>query len=239
MNQFLGRIRVKRKYLSLLSTITMIVFCLLLTLPMGILAAGSNTGPQSWSFDSGNVGTLTSRMEKNWGPGDNGQTGSITISGSAGTNYHIWVADQIADGSITYTSGAWIFMISTNQDWGTNGSLCDVEIGYWNGSYHSLTSAPSITHRGRSTILIETLVQSTTLTIPNGTYLAVKLINQTGSNRIVYTAENSQNSYLRSPETDPAYPLPELSTSILMALGLGGLGSFILWQRQKARSNIK
>jgi hypothetical protein len=47
---------------------------------------------------------------------------------------------------------------------------------------------------------------------------------------LFYGSENAP-AHLQSPETDPGYPVPELSTIVLMGIGIAGLGGYIALKR--------
>jgi len=203
------------------------------------------TAPQIWSFDSDSLSGSVYQMEKNQGPGDDGQSGYVTIA--AGDD-QIWIADEVALADVTYPSGSWVLFLSTNQAWGTQGADCDFQIGSWDPddlSFTQLTPDGADLHaRGKNfitdtetwSILGERWVQSESIMIPEGTYLAIKIINGTGGSRNVNTGEYKYCTYLRSPETDPGYPLPEIAAGSLLALGLAGLGAFIIIRRRSAKA---
>jgi hypothetical protein len=224
--------------LKRLLAILIVLTCLMIMVPSNMVLAAGNTGPQSWSFDNETLGTNTSEMERNWGVGDDGQSGQVEIP--SGGN-HVWVADQKAAENVTYPSGFWALVIRTTSAWGTKGDGCSFEIGYWDGSFHTLTPSPNISHGGVSSLLNETLTQSGSITIPKGTWLAIMVKNLTDGTRIVKTGEDigrstRNNSYLRSPETDPGYPLPEVAAGVLLSLGLTGLAAFIIVRRKSFKA---
>ncbi len=207
------------------------VLCLLAAVPA--MASNPYLGRQNWRFDS--VTTAPGYlMEKAKGPNDNGQTGSVTIAAGGSA---IWMADQAAQADVTFTGGSWAFTIVTDSDWGTLGSLCNVEVGKWDGvsfvpmvPKHKQTSFS--VSAGRQIILAA--AQTGAVTIENGKWLAVKIINNDNKNHVVHTGMGVKGSNVSSPQTDPGYPLPELATAILLGAGVLGLGGFILMRRRKA-----
>jgi hypothetical protein len=203
------------------------------------------TAPQIWSLDSESIDTDINQMEKNYGAGDDGQSGNVPIP--AGTS-RVFIADEMAGADVTYPEGVWVLFLSTDQDWGTGGDACDIEIGYYTpgAGFISLTPAPTLKSSGQSfgaipdawAVLGERLVQADSITIPDDTYLALQVTNNSAETRVINTGEGKFNSYLRSPETDPGYPLPETAAAVLMFAGLLGLGGYILIKRRKASAQI-
>jgi hypothetical protein len=234
--------RVRKNALALLAVF---ISALIILLPSIAVAAEPNTGAEIWSLDSKNdraaklLPASVSRMEKDYGKGDNGQSGAVTISG--GSSY-IWVSDQITEADVTISSGAWILQIVTDSDWGAKGSNCQIEIGEWNGAvFNSLTPPPqNLKSRVNSKVIIKTLFQSNSLTIHKGKYLAVRVnsLEKTSKKHIIFTGEGAQTSYLRSPETFAVTAVPELASGMLLALGLAGLGTFIVIRRKSARKSV-
>jgi hypothetical protein len=234
----LKRMRNSRLALCLVA----LLCCCIFLFPSAALAAGPNTGPQTWSLDSKNdtdgkkLPASVDQMERNYGTGDDGQSGSLSISGGG---YLTWISDQLAQSDMTVPSGAWVLQIVTDSDWGTVGSNCQIEIGEWNGvSFISQTPPPqTVKVRGRSTVFIFTLFQTQSITIHAGKYMAlrIKSLEPAGKVHIIYTGEDTRNSFLRSPETFASIPVPELTAGVLLALGLGGLGMFIFLRRKSVR----
>lgn len=209
----------------------LLVISLLAVSAIPVFADGP-TGPQIWSLDGDN------QMEKNYGLGDDGQSGSVTVPAGGS---QVFLADEVALADVTYPGGAWVLFLSTDADWSSN---CDVEIGYDDGSFNSLTSSATVLTRVNSYgagpdyyIITKRVIQDASIMIPDGSYLALQITNTSGSDRVVYTAEGTETSYLRSPETDPGYPLPEIAAGVLLALGLAGLGAFIIIRRRSTRTD--
>ncbi len=215
----------------------LMVLSLVMVLCMALVVPAMAVGPgvQTWQLDS----TVTSagyEMEKNGGPNDNGQTGQVPLGTGQSA---IWIADQVALADVTFSEGAWIMEVATDADWGTDGDLCDVEIGQWDGTTFvplatgpyamEYTIFPNPTYN-----VVKYVVQTGAITVQSGNWLAVKITNNSNLARIVYTGEGQYASCLSSPNSDPGYPLPELATAILLGAGVLGLGGFIMMRRRKA-----
>ena len=68
---------------------------------------------QLWYLDS-ESGPASYEMEKGGGPGDDGQTGSVSL---AVGNSAMWLADQAAACDVAFSGGSWIAEIRTDADW--------------------------------------------------------------------------------------------------------------------------
>ncbi len=49
----------------------------------------------------------------------------------------------------------------------------------------------------------------------------------------------SSNSVVISPTSDPGYPIPELTTVVLVAVGLAALGGYYMFARRRRHSATK
>ncbi len=204
--------------------------CLALILPLTALAAGS----QIWYLGS-TVTPAGSQMVK----GDSSQTGSVAVPNASSV---VWISDQQSQG-VTFASGTWFADIATDGEWGVLGTDCIVKIGRWNPNttlfqefsltqpYEGQWSLDGTTH------ILKVDVQMASEVVNSGDYLALKITNQSGASRLVLTGQGSQASCLKSPQTDPGYPLPEVAAGILLGAGLAGLAGFMLVKRKKAARN--
>jgi len=74
--------------------------------------------------------------------------------------------------------------------------------------------------------------ETSALTINTGDYLAMdvrQISCGSGDEEIVVT---NGESYVESPNTDPGYPVPELSSFVLFSVGLLALAGYV-WQRRR------
>jgi hypothetical protein len=153
-------------------------------------------------------------------------TASITINPHAS---RVWTADQKAWSAVTFPDGSWVIYLKTSQDW--SGS-CTAEVGYWNGSFHPFTTGAPVKSWDSGTGILTIRAQAGSETINANDYLALRVTNNdnAGSHDVI----TDGNSWVKSPASDPGYPLPELASGILFGLGLAGTGTFIIIRRKKA-----
>jgi hypothetical protein len=189
--------------------------------------ASAATASQIWYLD-GAYHTETGKvMEKTWGA----QSGLVSFP--AGVE-QMWLAENAAQCDVTFPSGAWVIELSTESDWGTGGDKCDVTVGGWDtatGWYEiSTTTTASVVWDGGQNIL-KVELQTGSATIYKDDYLALKIKNTDSVCHEVYTDGRSS---VRSPDTDPGYPIPELTAAILIGLGLVGLVGYLGIREYKA-----
>jgi Tol biopolymer transport system component len=161
-------------------------------------------------------------MEKATGPDNDGVTGSVTLDTGAG----IWISDEASDHGVTF-SGDWTVNLEVTYlgDW-------TIRLGEWDGStafneFNHVRTEPD--DHG-----IINLTFNASGTVPKGHYLALKIETNAGA-----TVLTTGDSYLVSPTNDPGYPLPEIPSISLLAIGLAGIGGFLLIKRSRiTRANV-
>jgi hypothetical protein len=254
--------RMKSKVFSVVICLSVLLGLLSMATP--VLAADPYSGRQTWQLDSENPDTNAYvppvalpgpfQMEKNGGPGDNGQLGQVIIYSAAESSgaptEAIWIADQAAGADVTFSNGNWVVDLVTDSDWNTQSQNCIVEIGQWDGAFQvfsgtmtGLKFSYAYIHDNPDPALDDSLVgivqvsyQTSAETVYSGNRLAIRIKNEDTNltQHIIYTGEGDFASCVSSPQTDPGYPLPELATGLLLGAGVLAIGGFILIRRQKA-----
>ena len=79
------------------------------------------------------------------------------------------------------------------------------------------------------------LLETDAGTVFQDDYLALMIENNDSGSHTVYTDGRSS---LKSPDTDPGYPVPELAAGILLAVGLAGLGGYLGLRRRNGTESI-
>ncbi|MFC1944442.1 hypothetical protein ACFLX5_02975 [Chloroflexota bacterium] len=196
-------------------------------------AVAADTGSQAWYLDKdahpvppNNIMTKTTFDD----------TGGSYVTVAPGKSI-VWLADEPAMANVTFPGGGWPggiwtahFLTDTNGI-GLTFDDVGISIGWYDGTFHDWAFDECTSWNWDGNVLhIEQ--QGDPVTINEGEYLALRLYNKSVTPGVnVYT---DGNSFIRSPCTDPGYPLPELSTLVLIGSGLLGLGIYATFKRRKA-----
>jgi hypothetical protein len=214
----------RRTLILMVSVVAIIASLILVT----TVVASGDSGSQRWNLDSVGHSLSGKVMEKTGTQSDN-------VSISAGGN-QVWLSKNDAGANVTFSGGSWVIYLKTmtNDNWEAH---CTAVVGGWNtnsGWYAFSTTTGTAIWLGDGILKVE--IQNNSETIPKDDYLALKVMNSDSTPHYVIT---DGYSYLISPTTDPGYPLPEISAGILLALGLGGLGGYVVIRRKRAREETK
>jgi hypothetical protein len=202
-------------------------------------AATANQGAQVWQLDKETT-VPGYQMEKNEGPGDDGQTGSVAIA--SGTSL-MWIADEVALTDVTFSAdGAWKVELATDSEWiDKNATGCKILIGEWDNTlgfvaFSSVFDVKSITwSTSVGKYIFELKGQSDDETVYTGKNLAIEITNDDAISHTIYTGEGNKASCLTSPQNDPGYPLPEIAAGILLGGGLIGLVGYVALRKKTVK----
>ncbi|MEE8373909.1 MAG: hypothetical protein V3R87_09330, partial [Dehalococcoidia bacterium] len=195
------------------------VLLLLGILALAPVAVVSASAPQLWYLDSTEhpAAQENGTMQK----GNAVQSGLVEVPAEG---FAIWLAENAARTDVTFPGGSWVIELKVDAvpTFDAGGSW-QASIGGWNttdGWYEipTLTAAIVSWDDGANALIVE--LQTDPATIPEGDYLALMATNQ---DLAAHSINTDGRSSLRSPDTDPGYPLPELATAILLGAGLLGL----------------
>ncbi len=150
-----------------------------------------------------------------------------------------WFSVPAASGGISYGEGMWVVQLYTREsedgDWSEK---CTAKIGEWDGSGFSqvfgTSSGPGgyVQNPTGDPYIIFEFTYATTKTVDEGNRLALQIFNNEDfTTHRVFTRGDSK--------IDPPYVtgggfVPELTTGILLGVGLLGLGGFIFIKKRRA-----
>ncbi len=208
-----------RKYFGITAAIVVVVAVLVI----GTFAVAGATS-QAWLLDNNLV------MERTDSTGNDGQSGAVQMTPG---QIRYWIADEAAEppSGVTFSGSpdSWVINLETT-DWTSD---CEVRVGIWDGANFTAFSGQSqgsAIYLGSSIMKVQ--VQAGPTNVSQGNELALEIKNTSSSN--TYSITTDGDSRLVSPGSDPGYPTPELTTGILLGVGLLGLGGFIFIKRKRA-----
>ena len=150
---------------------------------------------------------------------------------------HIWSADEAVSvaGGVSFGTGTWTgtldYLGEHSGGFLDPGETMTVEIGSFDGS--TFTSAMTQIHsptepKGATFVSV---APDTGFTVPQNHCLALKL-TVSGTVYVSVNGVEPGSSYIRSPSVDPGYPVPELSTLVLLSFGLLALMGYVGLKRR-------
>lgn len=141
----------------------------------------------------------------------------------------IWIANESAGPGAKFAEGGWSGQLTKAGP----SKAFEVAIGVWDGT--SFASEGSVTGEFGSSVCSFTILNVNTFIVPDGSYLAFNVTNtETEMNFNIVTWNSERPSYV-SPPTGSSYPTPELSTILLMSVGLLALVGCVEFGRRKQK----
>jgi len=159
---------------------------------------------------------------------------------SVDTSGEIWTADEAAECDVTFPSKTWTGAICRNTN--ESSHTYKVYIGRYDGSsFHSEDSSEDVTISNPWYCNAFSIDNANAFTVPNGEWLALKVAASGGTDVIEVETGDHDHTNAPSggsvlyPESEPAWPYPELSTLVLLSVGLLALMSFVVLRKRKTQ----
>jgi hypothetical protein len=216
----------------------LLIFILMASILVFMLAAPAMASPgvQEWYLDS--ISSQASSACKIMTKTYNVSSGSVVISSGA---TQIWLADQQAQAEVPFPNGSWVIQLKTDTDWGDSvSSKCVMKIGQWNTSTgfasFQMTQAGQVIYYDPDTHILRIEMQVGPEKVDKGNYLALSIENQDSGD---HTISTDGASSVKSPNSDPGYPLPETAAVVLLGAGIVGVLGYIGIRRVKTSMNNK
>jgi hypothetical protein len=171
-----------------------------------------------------------------------------TLSGTvnlASNSSLVWITDDYAHSKITFPNDYWVLRLMTDSDWGTNGNMCDVQLGYYDNVspfFHTIGPLAASMYASKG-ILEARPINTPGDVVPSQAYLAIKVTNNDRISHDIYCGWDSKTkagvyySCLTTPQSDPGFPVPEVAAGLLLGAGLAAVGGFVLIRRKQ--SNVR
>jgi len=168
------------------------------------------TIPQKW-YLSNETSTTSKIMYKG---NASKMAGVLTL---ANGESEVWRADEPSQG-ITFPAGNWTVLLMLNSNF-SEGETMNISIGAWDGSEFTPAQNGGYQFIGDGTkIPVSATFLIGSFSIPLGYHLAVNITNEGSGSLDLRTGKDYVSC--SSPESDPGYPVPELSSWILVVTGL-------------------
>ncbi|NIA11620.1 MAG: hypothetical protein GWP10_18345 [Nitrospiraceae bacterium] len=181
----------------------------------------ANAGRQTWYLSSDHTTGNNNTMYK--GSQSGGTSGVKIYSG----NSVIWVANQSAQCDVGFARGNWNGRLK--KPWRTRSKPFNVAIGVWDGSsFTSYGNMDGDFGGGKDNAFFTILASQ--FDVLEGQYLAFNVTN-TGSRNFTIVTKCGL-SHVKSPCSDPGYPVPELPTLVLVSAGLLMLVGYVYMGRR-------
>ena len=169
-------------------------------------------------------------------------SGNVTINATG----VIWTADEAAACDVPFPAKTWTGIICRTTNTGIQNYTA--YIGYYNdtnSSFHSYGDSGKVTIEDGDYCPMEYFLPKnftipvTEFTVQDGQWLAVRVREVDGSSDIEAvtekTAHATSGAVVLYPESEPAWPYPELSTLVLLSVGLLALMSYVVLRKRKTQ----
>jgi hypothetical protein len=196
--------------LPCLAVLLLLAFALPASADSGLSAS---TGPQEWYLSS-SVSTITGKiMMRTY----NTSTGSVYLP-PASTQY--WLSDVPALWDCHFSEGLWVIQLKTDSYWGdVSSSRCRIAIGEWDvlaSSFNVFTTSTLMNLVDDNGVhILRAEFQASTYIVHQHNYLTLRIMNQDLIPHVIFT--DGQSS-VKSPNSDPGYPRPEISPDSVAAI---------------------
>jgi hypothetical protein len=150
--------------------------------------------------------------------------GTLTIPTGDSTN---WTANEAATVDVKFPAGNWTGWLTLNTPFPATDNFT-VAVGSYNTTTSDFTAAGTQKFIGDDSAKAFLDIPAAEFTVLKGNNLSLQVSNSS-TDLVIKTGAG--NSFITSPETDPGYPVPELSITILFSVGLLALAAYILRPR--------
>jgi hypothetical protein len=196
------------------------IVALLLAAALLISMVGVASASIKWDLDSGTPLIM-------WKPA-HGESGAVSFTDG---NSKVWRADEDAKpaGGVYFPPDQWQGRLTTNEDLA---GMYTVDIGYSNSGGSGFVSNGNTGSQSSYDALVGASnfkIAAAEFTVPQGKYLAFKVTASGAS----FDVDTDGSSYVMWPSFDPDYPYPELSTLVLLSVGLLTLIGYVGLRRRR------
>lgn len=186
---------------------------------------GFNTPPQNGTFTVGGAQAWYLHNDTRMYKGNMSKhAGTLAIPTGDSTN---WTANEAATVDVKFPVGNWTGWLTLNTPFPATDNFT-VAVGSYNttAGFSSAGTQEFIGDGSKTAFALD--ISAAEFTVPKGNNLSLQVTNPS-TDLVIKTGAG--NSFITSPETDPGYPVPELSTTLLFSVGLLALAAYILRPR--------
>ena len=199
---------------------------------------------QAWYFTNGSVtGPTGSGANYTMAMTKGVEGGDCTITLAPGERVR-FCADQLADGNVSFPKGDWSvsYWLKQLHEYDSYKRLqIYLQVVYPNESYSTIDT--NYVQLGQTQILRElsfSMSDAGPFTVPEGGRFALEIewvnnsATRTSGNLELYcNLPDRRASQVASPSSDPGYPIPELSTLVLLGVGLLMIVGYVALRKRK------